>query len=238
MRAMRGLKIRAVREERRVALAERHELARAREHHRVEQRDAEERTRLSEALRDLAILAARARVARGVVVRHDHRAGANEDRGLEDLARVDERRRRGPDRDDLVRDRPMATVQVERHEVLARVVAHDPAQELDDLERPPDRGGDAGGATDVADRDLADEVDAFVLDAGHETLRVVLSPLWAGSLASTGEPAAAGWPEGGSGARGRGKGRDRSAAEGAVLCPQTPRWSLADGWETGRVIAA
>lgn len=49
---------------------------------------------------------------------------------------------------------------------------------------------------------------------------------------STGEPAAAGWPEGGSGARGRGKGRDRSAAKGAVLCPQTPRRSPAEGWET------
>ncbi len=46
---------------------------------------------------------------------------------------------------------------------------------------------------------------------------------------STGEPAAAGWPEGGSGARGRGKGRDRSAAKGAALCPQTPQRSPAGG---------
>src|SRR5690606_2982854 len=37
---------------------------------------------------------------------------------------------------------------------------------------------------------------------------------------------------------GRGKGRDRSAAEGAVLCPQTPQRSPADGWETRRAVAA
>jgi len=36
----------------------------------------------------------------------------------------------------------MATAQVERHEVLARVVAHDPAKELDHLDSAADRVGD------------------------------------------------------------------------------------------------
>lgn len=140
-------------------------LAAAGPHDAVEERHAEDRSRLSQPAGHLAVLGTRGGIAGGMVVADDRGAGPDEDGRLEDLARVHERGRGGSHGDHLVRDRSVAAVEVERHEVLGRVVSDHAAHEVDDLRGPPDGGLDAGRATDVPDGDLANEVDALAIGA-------------------------------------------------------------------------
>src|SRR5262245_9529756 len=100
-----------------------------REYDVIEDRDAEDPTGFGDALRHFAILDARTGIPARMVVSEDERRGAREDGGLEDLAWMDECLVRSADGHDLVRDGPMAAVEVDRQEVLAGVIAHDLARE-------------------------------------------------------------------------------------------------------------
>jgi hypothetical protein len=64
-----------------------------------------------------------------VVVADGDGAGASEDGGLEDLARVDKRGCGGAHGDDLVTDAAVAAVEVDGHEVLTGIVRDDAAHE-------------------------------------------------------------------------------------------------------------
>jgi hypothetical protein len=101
----------------------------------IEDADAEDRAGPGEALRDLAVLRAGADHPGGVVMQQHQRGSSAAHAELEDLARVDERLVGGPDRDGGVGDRPMAGVEVDRDEVLARVVPEDLAREADGVVR-------------------------------------------------------------------------------------------------------
>lgn len=109
-----------------VALADRVERSASCPDDVIEDGDTEDASRVREPLRDVEVLATRSRVAARVVVSDQERAGADCDGGLEDLTGVDERGGCGSNRDDAVRDRSMTSIEVDRHEVLARVVV-DPA---------------------------------------------------------------------------------------------------------------
>ena len=122
---------------------------------------AEEATGLGEPPRDLEILSARRGIAARMVVPDEERARADCDGRLEDLARVHERRRRRSDRDDRVRDRAVSTVEVERDEVLARVVVDAPPEVPRGLRRARDLLGHAPARADVANRDLPNHVNVF-----------------------------------------------------------------------------
>src|SRR5678815_696717 len=66
----------------------------------IEDLDAHERPRGSEAPRQRNVLRRRLRIARRVVVEEDEGGGARDHRLLEDLARMNQRRRQAADGDD------------------------------------------------------------------------------------------------------------------------------------------
>lgn len=127
------------------------------EHDMVEECYAEELPGLGEAPRDLAILGARARIPARVRVQDDEGDRATEEGRLEDLARMDERLVGGSDGDDLVSDRPVACVEVDRKEVLARVVPHHLARNLDRELWPEDAALVPYACASVLHADLAKE---------------------------------------------------------------------------------
>lgn len=109
-------------EQRGTKLAEAREAAIAGPNDAVEKRDAEELAGLGKALGDVAVLAAGRGITGRVVVRDDESASTEENCGLKDLARMDERCGCSAHADDLVRDGPVSAVEIDGHEVLARVV--------------------------------------------------------------------------------------------------------------------
>src|SRR5262245_6839158 len=105
----------------------------------VEQRDAEQRPRLDETARHLAVLGARRRVPARVVVDHDQGGGTLAERRPEHLARMDEARRQGaPGRHHLA-EQTMAAVEQQQVELLVRRVAQARVEVAEDVLGPADR---------------------------------------------------------------------------------------------------
>ena len=94
-----------------------------------------------------------------MVVQHQQRDRPRQHRGLKDLARMNERRCGGADRNDGVSDRPVSPVEIERQEVLARMIANDAPRKLDGLVWLSDRTRDPLPAPSILDDGLPHEDD-------------------------------------------------------------------------------
>lgn len=88
----------------------------------------------------------------------DDSAGTQKHGRLEDLARMHERGGCRSDRDDLKGDRTMASIEIDRREMLARIIRDRAPHESRDVAGRPDRADHALAAPDIADRDLPDDV--------------------------------------------------------------------------------
>ena len=91
--------------------------------------DSQQPSGLDEATRHLEIMLRGARIAGGVVVRHDDRGGRGEDRFLEELSWMDQRRREAADRHRTHPDELVAVVQEQRDEMLFLLIEEVGAQE-------------------------------------------------------------------------------------------------------------
>ena len=90
----------------------------------VVDRDADRRTRALDRLGHLDVRIRRRRVARGMVVDHDDRRGAEFERPLDDLARVDRGVIDGAFLLHLVGDQHVLAIEKQDAEALGRAVAH------------------------------------------------------------------------------------------------------------------
>ena len=94
-------------------------------HQVIENLDAEEPASFDETPREFGVLAAGVRVAAGVIVEEDDPGGAAEDRGLEYLARMNERAVEAADGDDVHRGDAVPGVDKQNAEDLAVEVVAD-----------------------------------------------------------------------------------------------------------------
>jgi len=88
---------------------------------------------------------------------NDQRDGSGEDGRLEHLARMNERRGSGADRNYRMGDWPMSSVEVESEEVLAGLVAHDASSKMNGLPRFANRRVDFEAPSPVLDEGLSDK---------------------------------------------------------------------------------